>query len=69
MPKRPRLPTPDEFRERSAQSQLVRRHVRRVPAGLAEHFTLDEWLALSEAAEAAGLEPEQRIHRWVMHRR
>jgi hypothetical protein len=69
MPKRPRLPTQDEFRERSAQTQLVRRHGRRVPEGLVEHFTQDEWVALSEAAEAAGLEPEQKIHRWVMHRR
>jgi hypothetical protein len=69
MPKRPRLPAPDKFRERSAQTQQLRRHRRRVPAGLAEHFTQDEWIALSEAAEAAGLEPEQMIDRWVMHRR
>jgi hypothetical protein len=69
MPKRRRRPALDEFRERVAQAQQGRSDHRQVPAGLAEHFTLDEWAALSDAAEAAGLEQEQIIHRWVMHRR
>jgi hypothetical protein len=69
MRKKPRRPTLNEFRERFAQTQQDRSHGRLVPADLAEHFTQDEWAALSEAAEAVGLEREQIIHRWVMHRR
>jgi len=69
MPKKPRRPTVEEFRARFAQPEHGRPFSRRVPAGLAGHFTPDEWAALSEDAEAAGLEREQIIHRWVMHRR
>lgn len=69
MRKKPRQPTLNELRERFAQTEQDRSHGWRVPADLAEHFTLDEWAALSQDAEAVGLEREQIIHRWVMHRR
>ena len=69
MSNRLRLPTPDELQERFPRIRQDRTHRWSVPTGLAEHFTPDEWVALNEAAEAAGLEQEQVIHRWVMHRR